>query len=84
LGTVPGGIVLLEGYKSNFEGFWYVRGIEHEIVGSNCMSRLRISKDFNTTNEAVSPPAELPVTPPSPKFVAGSWRSSVEKVDMYV
>jgi hypothetical protein len=84
LGTAPGGIVLLEGYKSNFEGFWYVRGIEHEIVGSNCMSRLRISKDFNTTNEAVSPPAELPLTPPSPKFVAGSWRASVEKVDMYV
>lgn len=84
LGTMPGGVVLLEGYKSNFEGFWYVRGVEHEIVGSNCMSKLKISKDFNTTNEAVTPPSDIGSIPPTPRFINGTWKASIEKVDMYV
>jgi hypothetical protein len=85
LGTVPGGVVLIEGYNSNFEGFWYVRGVEHEIVGSTCTSRLKISKDFNTTNSSISPPSEVSsVSPPTPKLLNGSWRASVERVDVYV
>lgn len=84
LGTVPGGIVLVEGYGSNFEGLWYVRGVEHEILGSNCISKLKISKDFNTTNNVVFPPSEVGDTPPTPKFVSKTWRASVEKVDIYV
>lgn len=84
LGTIPGGIVLLSGYDSKFEGFWYVRSVEHEIVGSNCMSRLRISKDFNTTNLAIMPPSELGQVPPRPKFVNKSWKASLERVDIYV
>lgn len=84
LGTVPGGVVLIEGYSSNFEGFWYVRGVEHEILGSNCISRLKLSKDFNTTNDAVFPPSEISESHPTPKFIEKTWRASVEKVSVYV
>lgn len=84
LGTIPGGVVVLDGYGSNFEGYWYVRAVDHEIVGSTCTSRLRISKDFNTTNTAVIPPVELGVIPPRPKLINNIWKSSVERVITYV
>lgn len=84
LGTIPGGVVILNGYDSNFEGFWYVRSVEHEIIGSNCTSKLRISKDFNTTNNAVSPPSEIAGVAPAPQFINRAWRASTEQVDVYV
>jgi hypothetical protein len=84
LGTVPGGVVLIDGYKSNFEGFWYVRSVEHEIIGSNCISKLHISKDFNTTNEAVIPASESPNDPPPSQYTDGIWKASIERVDVYV
>lgn len=84
LGTIPGGIVLISGYGSKFEGFWYVKSVEHEIVGSNCMSKLKISKDFNTTNLSVFPPSETGELPPKPRIVNRSWKASVEKVEIYV
>jgi phage protein D len=84
LGSIPGGVVLLEGYGSNFEGFWYVRGVEHELIGSNCMSKFRISKDFNTTNEAVLPPPQSSKFVPRAKFVDKTWRAVSEGIDIYV
>lgn len=84
LGTIPGGVVIVDGYKSNFEGFWYVRSVEHEILGSNCLSKLHISKDFNVTNEAVLPASETPMDPPESQYVDKTWRARVERVDVYV
>lgn len=84
LGTIPGGVVSLEGYDSRFEGFWYVKAVEHFIVGSTCTSTLRIAKDFNTTNTVVMPPSEIGVIPPRPQFKSNSWRASVERLDVYV
>lgn len=84
LGTVPGGIVSIEGYDSRFEGFWYVRSVEHQIVGSNCTSILKIAKDFNTTNSAIIPPVESSELPPRSRFVNKQWRASVERFSTYV
>ncbi len=84
LGTVPGGVVLLDGYKSNFEGYWYVRSVDHEILGSNCISKLHISKDFNVSNNAVIPASESPSEVPESRYINGSWKASVERVDVYV
>lgn len=84
LGTIPGGVVMLEGYDSNFEGFWYVRSVEHELLGSNCISTLKISKDFNTTNKSIFPPSEVGSTPPSPQFINKTWKTSVERIESYV
>lgn len=84
LGTIPGGIVAIEGYNSKFEGFWYVRAVEHQIVGSTCTSILKISKDFNTTNSSVVPPSQLGETPPTSKFVSRQWRASIERFSAYV
>lgn len=84
LGTIPGGVVLLTGYNSKFEGYWYVRSVEHEIIGSNCATKLRISKDFNLTNTAVMPSSEISKDPPPSRFVNKSWKAEIEKVEVYV
>lgn len=84
LGTIPGGVVAISGYDSKFEGFWYVKAVEHEIVGSNCLSKLRIAKDFNTTNLSTYRPTQQGSIPPKPRFINKSWKASVERVEMYV
>ena len=89
IGTVPGGIVNIEGYKTNFEGLWYVKEVKHTIGGSNCVTTLqlwvaKISRDFNTTSEYLVPPTELAENPPDSKYVNNRWQSSIERVSTYV
>jgi len=84
IGTVPGGIVRVQGYKSNFEGLWYVKEVRHTIGGSSCVTTLNISKDFNTTSEYIIPPTQLADNPPDSKYVNDRWQSSVERVVTYV
>lgn len=84
LGTIPGGVILLTGYNAKFEGYWYVRSVEHEIIGSNCATKLYISKDFNLTNTAVMPASEISKDPPSSRFVNKTWKAEIEKVEVYV
>lgn len=84
IGTIPGGVVLLTGYNAKFEGYWYVRSVEHELVGSNCSTKIRIAKDFNLTNTAVMPPSETGKEPPNSKFINRTWKAEVERVDVYV
>lgn len=84
IGTVPGGIVNIEGYKSNFEGLWYVKAVKHTIGGASCITTLNIARDFNTTSEYIVPPTELSDNPPDSKYVNNRWQSSVERVLTYV
>jgi len=84
IGTVPGGIVNIEGYKTNFEGLWYVKTVKHTIGGASCVTTLNIARDFNVTSEYIVPPTQLADNPPESKYVNNRWQSSVERVVTYV
>ena len=84
IGTIPGGIVKIEGYKSNFEGLWYVKTVRHTIGGASCVTTLNISRDFNVTSEYIVPPTELAEQAPDSKYVNNKWQSSIERVNVYV
>lgn len=83
-GMVPGGIVEVAGYNSNFEGLWYIRGVKHNITTAEYNTDLYISKDYNTSNDYIVPPTSLPELPPDSIFINNKWRASVKKVKLYV
>lgn len=83
-GIVPGGVVEVVGYKANFEGLWYVKGVKHVIGGSSYTTDLCLGKDFNTSNDYVQPPVELAQKAPDPRLVAGKWRTTLERINAYV
>lgn len=84
IGTLPGGVVSVSGYQSNFEGLWYVRSVRHTFGGNTCITNLRLARDFNVDNSFLIPPSELSDTPPDERYIDGEWRTSVEQVKTYV
>lgn len=83
-GIVPGGVVEITGYKSNFEGLWYVKSVCHTITGSSYNTELQVSKDYNTTNQFVVPPTELSIDPPESVLIGDTWRAKQNRVTLYV
>lgn len=84
IGTVPGGIINVEGYNSNFEGPWYVKTVKHTIGGSSCITTLGIARDFNIGSEYIIPPTEMSKENPGSKYTNNKWQSTVERVNVYV
>lgn len=83
-GIVPGGVVVIEGYESNFEGLWYVREVAHRVSNSSYTTDLVISRDYNTSGEFIVPPTTLAELPPESVFVDNRWIASQQTVELYV
>jgi len=83
-GIVPGGVVSIDEYNSNFDGLWYVRSVSHEVGGSSYISRLKIARDFTLNKEYRILPVEPLKQPPAPVFINGSWMSESPRVYRYV
>lgn len=83
-GTVPGGVVSVEGYESNFEGLWYVREVKHHVSKMGYFTDLLISKDYNTSNDYIIPPTTLYTSAVESKYTDGSWVAETQTVELYV
>lgn len=82
-GIVPGGIVNIKEYNTQFDGFWYVNSVRHEIAQSSMVSFIRISKD-SLDGVTPSPNATSPyVSPPESALMSGKWVASKELVNIY-
>jgi hypothetical protein len=73
-GCLPGGVVNIDSYTSDFDGFWYVSGVKHVIHSDAFYSELNIAKNFNselrfTNTEPFQAPAD-------PYFDRDTWVSS--------
>lgn len=79
----PGGVVRIEKYGTQFDGFWYVRAVRHEINRSELISTLDLAKDsiddgkVLTTTTAPYPPTIEPV------LVNKVWVSSRNYSEVY-
>jgi len=83
-GIVPGGIVNIKEYNTQFDGFWYVNSVKHEIAQTAMVSYLRISKD-SLDGITPSPNATSQyITPPTPALTNGKWMAGQELVNIYV
>jgi hypothetical protein len=83
-GIVPGGVVYIDEYNSNFDGIWYVKSVTHEVGGSMYITKLEIGRDFTLGTEYQVPLVEPFATPPAPRFLNNVWTSSLPRVNKYV
>jgi hypothetical protein len=83
-GIVPGGIVNLLNFNTDFDGFWYVRAVTHNVYQNHYVTNLRLSKD-GVYDDFVKVPAVTKLkTPPGSSLIDKSWVASVRRVNAYV
>lgn len=82
---VPGSVVKIDNYDSDFDGYWLVRGVSHTVTRSNFLTELSISTDSKKgILPEVSPTAAF-TDPPSPRLTTDNrWESSIVFQDVYV
>lgn len=83
-GVLPGGIVSISNFESNFEGFWYVKEVTHTVTRDEFFTQMTVSrKDTNDINAYMTMQSTMPEVPES-SFVDNVWRSSRQMEDIYV
>lgn len=70
---VPGGIVLVTGYDSNFDGYWDVVAVKHDLVSNSLLSYLTLEKDYDMANLPKFPKVQKYVKPPNPILINNTW-----------
>lgn len=79
----PGSIVKIDKYESDFDGFWYVQEVEHQITKSEMVSYLKIATD-STPVQTLSPNVVRPYSPPPiPSIIKGRWVAGAPFVEIY-
>ena len=79
----PGGIVKLDKYNTDFDGFWYVRSARHEITHSQLVTTLEMVKDSIGDATYTTEVAEGYATPPVPSLLNKRWVSSTNYINSY-
>ena len=79
----PGGIVYLDKYESQFDGFWYVNKVRHNISQAALVTHVDLAKD--SLGEVKTPPQPNSeyVKPPAPAIINGKWVASFNSVNVY-
>lgn len=80
----PGGIVNVNEYNTQFDGFWYVTGVRHEITMSTMMTSVEIIKDSLGTPTTDPSVTTMYTPPPVTALQSGTWISETEMVNVYV
>jgi hypothetical protein len=79
----PGGIVKLDKYNTDFDGFWYVRSARHDITHSQLVTTLEMVKDSIGDATYTTEGTEDYVSPPTPSLINKRWISSTNYVNTY-
>lgn len=70
----PGGIVLLDKYDAEFDGFWYIVGVRHELTRSELVTILELAKDSIDGESPLITGSEY-LRPPAPTLINATWVS---------
>ena len=81
---VPGSVVKIDKYASNFDGLWLVRGIKHTISRSHYVSELTLATDSTTGKQYVAIPGSAFIAPPAPTLLNNQWVATIDFGDVYV
>lgn len=80
-GVVPGGVVDLLEYNSNFDGLWYVNSVEHTLITNTFSTDLRLKR--NRDSQLKYSPVQSFQDPPPPEFHKDRWQSRRSVVNVY-
>jgi hypothetical protein len=79
----PGSIVKINKYESDFDGYWYVQEVKHEVTKSELISYLKIATDSKPTQTLTTDVVRPYSEPPTPSLIQGKWVSSSNFVEIY-
>jgi hypothetical protein len=80
----PGGIVNINEYNSEFDGFWYVVSVRHELTQSYMVTYLELARDSLGNTDDAQQVSVAHKTPPDPALINNAWVSSKDYSDVYV
>jgi hypothetical protein len=83
-GILPGGIVSIMNYGTEFDGRWYVKYVRHEVHQNHYITHLRLCKDgvyeANLNRATVS----RLTSAPEPKVIERQWVATRRRITEYV
>lgn len=82
-GIVPGGIVNVLNYGSDFDGLWYVKSVKHVLSQAHYLTHLEITKDAVYTPDINITPVTKFKAPPEPLVINNRWVARTRKVTEY-
>ncbi len=80
---VPGGVVKVEGYGGDFDGYWYVTSVTHTLSTDVLMSSLKLEKDGTYDILPKFPIVQRYQETPLPILIKNSWVMKSEYVNVY-
>lgn len=80
-GVVPGGVVDLLEYDSNFDGLWYVHSVEHTLITGNFSTVLQLRR--NRSSQLEYSPVDGFREPPKPEWYKDRWQARKATVNVY-
>jgi len=80
-GCVPGGVVSVDKYNGDFDGFWYVQAVKHVVHSGNFVSELKLAKNYNSKLQLDN--TEPFQSPPTPYYDVDHWVSSRARYHEY-
>lgn len=79
----PGGLVFIEGYGGDFNGYWYVQSVSHDLVSESLTSTLKLMKDGSFDNLPKFPVVQRYTEPPLPILINNKWLMRSQYVNVY-
>jgi phage protein D len=80
-GCKPGGIVDVDKYGAEVDGYWYVQNVKHSVTSGAFTTELGLAKNINDTLVPASIQAFQ--APPAPKLINSEWRASRRVLNVY-
>jgi hypothetical protein len=82
-GAVPGGVVDIQKFDSEFDGLWYIQDVRHDIKSQNYTTELTLKKYSNGSNELPTITVEEQLEPPQPVLLEDKWVAETVRVLEY-
>lgn len=79
----PGGIVYIEGYGGDFNGYWYVQAVSHDLISESLTTNLKLIKDGSFDNLPKFPVVQKYSQPPLPILINDQWSMRSQYVNVY-
>lgn len=81
--VVPGGLVFVDGYGGDFNGYWYVNSVSHELITESYVTTIKLEKDGSFDSLPKFPIVQRYSAPPLPVLINSKWLMKSEYVNVY-
>lgn len=80
---VPGGLVFVDGYGGDFDGYWYVNSVSHELISESYLTTVKLEKDGSFDSLPKFPIVQKYTKPPLPVLINSKWLMQSEYANVY-